>query len=73
MASTRMREPAPVRWGLRLVAVGYVFLLVAWPIVAGGQEHLRRRPRPRCHDALTDPDVVHALQLTADRGASRPC
>ena len=25
------RDPAGVRWGLRLVTVGYVALLVAWP------------------------------------------
>ena len=29
--STYTRDPAPVRWGLRLVTVGYVGMLVAWP------------------------------------------
>ena len=29
--STYTRDPAPVRWGLRFVTVGYVVLLVAWP------------------------------------------
>ena len=29
--SSYTRDPAPVRWGLRVVTVGYVFLLVAWP------------------------------------------
>jgi sulfate transport system permease protein len=59
-----LREPTEVRWGLRLVAVVYVFLLVLWPVslvvkdtFAQGTTALRA--------ALTDPDVVHALQLTA--------
>jgi sulfate transport system permease protein len=59
-----LREPNGVRWGLRLVAVVYVFLLVLWPVslvvkdtFAQGTTALRA--------ALTDPDVVHALQLTA--------
>ena len=29
--STYTRDPAPVRWGLRVITVGYVVLLVAWP------------------------------------------
>ena len=32
MASARLREPTPVRWGLRLLAIVYVFLLVLWPV-----------------------------------------
>ena len=32
MASTRLREPKPVRWGLRTLAIVYVFLLVLWPV-----------------------------------------
>lgn len=64
MASARLREPTPVRWGLRLVAIVYVFLLVLWPVslvvkyaFADGTSTLTT--------ALTDPDVVHALKLTA--------
>ncbi len=64
MASTRLREPTPVRWGLRLLAVVYVFFLVIWPVslvvkytFADGMTALS--------SALTDPDVTHALQLTA--------
>jgi sulfate transport system permease protein len=52
------------RWGLRAVVVGYVFLLVVWPTslvvkntFSHGLEGLRV--------ALSDPDVTHALQLTA--------
>jgi sulfate transport system permease protein len=64
VASTRMREPTAVRWGLRVVAVAYVFLLVLWPVslvvrytFADGLTALT--------DAFTDPAVTHALRLTA--------
>jgi len=52
-----------VRWLLRLVAVGYVFFLVAWPVgllvrrtFEGGLGNLS--------DALADPQVTGALSLT---------
>jgi sulfate/thiosulfate transport system permease protein len=55
----------PVKWLLRLVAVGYVFLLVAWPVsfivletFAGGLTTLT--------DTLSDPSVQGALLLTAE-------
>lgn len=54
----------PVRWGLRLLAVGYVFFLVAWPVwlvvqntFADGTAALQ--------GAFSDPAVTHALQMTA--------
>ncbi|HET7196318.1 MAG TPA: sulfate ABC transporter permease subunit [Nocardioides sp.] len=54
----------PVKWLLRLVAVGYVFFLVAWPVsyivletFADGLTTLT--------DTLKDPAVQSALQLTA--------
>ena len=57
-------SPPPVRWGLRLLAIVYVFLLVLWPVslvvkytFADGLTALST--------ALTDPDVIHSLQLTA--------
>jgi sulfate/thiosulfate transport system permease protein len=60
----RVREPAGVRRGLRLLAVGYVFFLVVWPVslvarntFADGTQALTT--------ALSDPDVTHALKLTA--------
>ena len=31
MATSYGRDPAPVRWGLRLITIAYVVLLVAWP------------------------------------------
>ena len=59
-----VRVSAPVRWTLRLLAVGYVFFLVAWPLgmlfrrtFEGGLTNLT--------DALGDEDVVSALVLTA--------
>ena len=54
----------PVKWLLRLVAVGYVFFLVAWPVsyivvetFGDGLTTLT--------DTLSDPAVQSALQLTA--------
>jgi sulfate transport system permease protein len=53
----------PTKWALRIVAVGYVFFLVAWPLgllvrrtFDGGLTNLA--------DALGDEDVVAALALT---------
>jgi sulfate transport system permease protein len=52
------------RWALRLIAIVYVFLLVAWPTglvvketFADGLTGIKT--------ALADPDVTHALWLTA--------
>jgi len=53
----------PVKWLLRIVAVGYVFVLVAWPVGM-----LARRTFAdgfaTLGDALSDPDVTGALLLT---------
>jgi sulfate transport system permease protein len=55
----------PVKWLLRVVVVGYVFLLVGWPVLtlvqnafAGGLASFR--------SAFADPDVIHALIVTAE-------
>ena len=29
-----IRQPSPVRWLLRAIVVGYLFLLVIWPVVS---------------------------------------
>jgi sulfate/thiosulfate transport system permease protein len=54
----------PTKWVLRLLAVGYVCLLVAWPVAL-----LARRTFENglgtLIDTLSDPDVVAALELTA--------
>ena len=62
--STAVGTGSPVvKWGLRLVVVGYLFMLLVWPTAflvrntfADGLTGIR--------EALADPDVVHALQLT---------
>lgn len=53
----------PIRWGLRLVVIGYLFMLVMWPSAlvvkatfADGLTTLRQ--------TLSDPDVLNALRLT---------
>lgn len=63
MATERLRDPAPVRWGLRAITIGYVFLLVALPtglvfqraFADGFGAFLK---------ALSGPDIAHALALT---------
>jgi len=59
-----LRQPAGVRWLLRLLAVGYVFMLVAWPtgLIA---KHTFADGFTALNEALADPDVTHALQMTA--------
>lgn len=63
-SASRLREPKPVRWALRLVAIVYVFLLVLWPVslvvkytFADGMTALTT--------AMNDPIVTDALKLTA--------
>ena len=57
------RTPWPIRWLLRLLAIGYLFLLVAWPVslvvvrtFENGLTNLLT--------AFSDPVVTHALQMT---------
>jgi sulfate transport system permease protein len=51
------------RWLLRLVAVGYVFLLVAWPTGLLGYRTFENGTS-NLLDTLQEPDVQAALQLT---------
>lgn len=58
-----MAERKLVRWALRLIVVGYLFLLVAWPTglvvtkaFEGGIDNVI--------GVFDDPDLVHALRLT---------
>jgi sulfate transport system permease protein len=53
----------PLRWGLRLVAVGYVFLLVAWPVALVVRQTFGQG-LDTLLDALSDSQVTGALQLT---------
>jgi sulfate transport system permease protein len=57
--------PAPAKWALRLLALGYVFLLVGWPVLmlvrrtfAGGWSQFA--------STFSDPDVTHALLVTVE-------
>ena len=52
-----------VKWALRLLALGYVFLLVAWPVGLVVQ-HTFEDGLTNLADALADPDIVNALKLT---------
>jgi sulfate transport system permease protein len=64
--STQVGNRNPVlTWVLRIVVVGYLFMLVIWPTAlvfkqafAGGIDGLEA--------TLQDPDVIHALKLTAE-------
>ena len=56
LTATRPRErpqsvtsgAVPVRWVLRVLVIGYLFLLVIWPVGPGGPGDLRRAAWPRC-------------------------
>jgi sulfate transport system permease protein len=63
-SSTYTRDPAKVRWGLRIVVVSYVFLLVAWPTGLVFKNAFADGVGPVI-DSFKDPEIAHALQLTA--------
>ncbi len=65
MASSALKTgPRPVVvWALRAVVVTYLFLLVAWP-TSLVVENTFAHGLQGLSTALSDPDVVHALQLT---------
>lgn len=66
MASdSRLREPWAVRWLLRVVTVGYVFFLVAWPTSLVFRNALTDGTQGVL-EALDDESVRLALQLTAE-------
>jgi len=54
----------PVKWGLRVLAVGYVFFLVAWPLALLVRQTFGNG-LGNLVDALGDEQVTGALQLTA--------
>jgi sulfate transport system permease protein len=57
--------PRPaVRWTLRLLAVGYLFLLVAWPTSLVVQRTFADG-LTGLSDALSQPTVIHSLKVTA--------
>ena len=57
------REPTPVRWTLRLIAIAYIVLLVAWPTYLVFQRALQPG-LGAVLDSLREPEVSHALYLT---------
>ena len=63
-SSTPLRQGSPaVTWGLRALVIAYLFFLVAWPTSLIVRETFRNGMQG-ISEALSDPDVVHALQLT---------
>ena len=63
--STAVTNQSPVvKWVLRLLVIGYLVMLVAWP-TAYVVKHTFADGLTGIQDALADPDVVHALKLTA--------
>lgn len=62
-APESLRDPAPVRWGLRVLTVGYVVLLVAWPTALVFRNAFADG-LGAFFDTFSDPDVSHAISLT---------
>ncbi len=62
-----MREttarPTASRWALRVLVVGYLFLLVIWPVVLVAQKTFAHGLAPVI-DAMRQPEVIFAFQLT---------
>jgi sulfate/thiosulfate transport system permease protein len=57
-------RPGPGTWALRLFVVGYLFLLVAWPVWIVAQNTLGNG-LDSIMDLFADPDMVLAFRLTA--------
>ena len=64
MASRSLGRKGPVTYSLRALVIGYLFLLVIWPLIkivqttfANGTDDIAR--------VLEEADLVHALKLTA--------
>ncbi len=58
-----VEEPPTLRRALRLLAIGYVFMLVAWPVWLVAQNTFADGTQS-ITEALSDPVVTHALQMT---------
>ncbi|HEX6878666.1 MAG TPA: sulfate ABC transporter permease subunit [Nocardioidaceae bacterium] len=58
-----VRTSLPLRWALRVLAVGYLFLLVAWPVSLVVKKTFEDG-WTNLLDAFSDPVVIHALQMT---------
>jgi sulfate/thiosulfate transport system permease protein len=55
----------PVKWLLRVVVIGYVFLLVGWPVLTLVQNAFADG-LASFQAAFADPDVIHALIVTVE-------
>jgi sulfate transport system permease protein len=55
----------PVTWTVRIVALGYVFLLVGWPVITLAQRTFADG-WSSFNQAFSDPDVTHALAVTVE-------
>jgi sulfate/thiosulfate transport system permease protein len=62
MADTAVSQTA-TRWTLRVLVVGYLMLLVIWPVALVARETFARGLAPVI-DALRQPEVIFAFQLT---------
>jgi sulfate transport system permease protein len=62
MADTAVSRTA-TRWTLRVLVVGYLMLLVIWPVALVARETFARGLAPVI-DALRQPEVIFAFQLT---------
>ena len=58
-----VKEPQTVRWVLRLLAIGYIVMLVAWPVWLVAQNTFADGTGS-ITQALNDPVVTHALRMT---------
>jgi sulfate transport system permease protein len=58
------RRKSPTTWVFRVLAIGYLFLLVAWPVSLVAKETFADGFQS-LGDAFSDPDVTSALSLTA--------
>ncbi len=58
-----VKVSTPVKWLLRVIAVGYVFMLVAWPVSLIVKQTFGHGLGVM-RDALSDPQVAGSLQLT---------
>ena len=58
-----VRSRSPFRWALRALVVGYLFFLVIWPVALVAKATFSRGLAPVL-DALRQPDVIFAFQLT---------
>ena len=54
-----------VKWVLRVLVIGYLLMLVIWP-TAFVVKHTFADGLTGIQEALSDPDVIHALRLTAE-------